>query len=130
MGALCCHGLLTRFPDLRIASVENGGDWVPSLLERLADVYKKMPQAFDEDPVQAFKRSIYVSPFHEDDLAALIELIGVDHVLFGSDYPHPEGLAEPRSYLDHLPAGLPDDEVERIMGANLANLMHVDVPVG
>ena len=36
----------------------------------------------------------------------LIDTIGVDHVLFGSDYPHPEGLAHPTSYLDHLPAEL------------------------
>jgi predicted TIM-barrel fold metal-dependent hydrolase len=130
MGALCCHGLLTRFPDLRIASVENGGTWVPWFLDHLADVYLKMPQAFDEDPVEAFKRNVYVSPFHEDDLAGLIDLIGVDHILFGSDYPHPEGLAEPRTYVDHLPPGLPDEDVAKIMGGNLANLMRVDVPVG
>ena len=30
------------------------------------------------------------------------ELIGVEHVLFGSDYPHPEGLADPVSYVDEL----------------------------
>ena len=47
-----------------------------------------------------FKRNIYVSPFWEEDLAALAELIGEDHVLFGSDFPHPEGLADPASYVD------------------------------
>ena len=130
MGAMCCHGLLTRFPDLRVASVENGGTWVPWFLDHLADVYVKMPQAFDEDPVEAFKRNVYVSPFHEDDIAGLIDLIGVDHILFGSDFPHPEGLAEPRSYLDHLPPELPDEDVAKIMGGNLAGLMRVDAPVG
>ncbi len=98
-------------------------------LEHLADVYRKMPQAFSEDPVEAFKRNVYVSPFHEDDIEKLIETIGVDHLLFGSDYPHPEGLAEPRSYLDHLPSGLADDDVAKIMGGNLASIMRVDVPV-
>ncbi len=75
-----------------------------------------MPQAFDEDPVEPFKRNVYISPFHEDDIDALIGAIGADHVLFGSDYPHPEGLAEPCSYLDHLPAGLPDEDVTRHHG--------------
>ena len=89
MAALACHGLLTRFPDLRIASVENGGDWVVPFLEHLDDIYRKMPQEFDENPVEAFKRNIYVSPFHEDDIERLIEVIGAGHVLFGSDYPHP-----------------------------------------
>ena len=105
MTAFTCHGVLSRFPDLRVASIENGGDWVVPFLEHLADVYRKMPQEFAEDPVEAFKRNVWVSPFHEDNIERLIQHIGVDHVLFGSDYPHPEGLAEPCSYVDHLPAG-------------------------
>ena len=61
-----------------------------------------MPQDFLEDPIEVFKRNIHVSPFWEEDLGALAELIGVEHVLFGSDYPHPEGLADPASYVDEL----------------------------
>jgi predicted TIM-barrel fold metal-dependent hydrolase len=128
MAALTCHGLLSRFPDLRIAAVENGGDWVVPFLEHLEDVHRKMPQAFDEDPVAAFTRCIYVNPFHEDDIAQLIDVLGVDHVLFGSDYPHPEGLADPCSYVDHLPDGLAEDDVAAVMGGNLGRLMGVDVP--
>ena len=123
--ALTCHGLLTRFPDLRIASIENGADWVIPFLEHLADVHRKMPQMFDEDPVEAFKRNVYVAPFHEDDIAQLVEVLGVDHLLFGSDYPHPEGLAEPCSYADHLPPGMPEEDVAKIMGGNLARIMRV-----
>ncbi len=123
--ALTCHGLLTRFPDLRIASIENGADWVIPFLEHLADVHRKMPQMFDEDPVEAFKRNVYVAPFHEDDIAQLVEVLGVDHLLFGSDYPHPEGLAEPCSYADHLPAGMPEEDVAKIMGGNLSRIMRV-----
>ena len=73
--------------------------WVEPLLKNLADVYKKMPQDFPEDPIEVIKRNIYISPFWEEDLGALAGLIGVDHVLFGSDYPHPEGLADPASYV-------------------------------
>ena len=61
-----------------------------------------MPQSFDEHPVEAFRRNVYVNPFWEDDVAELVDLIGLEHVLFGSDYPHPEGLAEPLDYLDYL----------------------------
>src|SRR5918996_6542254 len=108
VSALICHGALSRFPRLKVAVIENGSSWVAPLLGNLADVYKKMPQDFLEDPVAVLKRNIHVSPFWEEDLGALAELIGVDRVLFGSDYPHPEGLAEPASYLDEL-AGLPDE---------------------
>jgi predicted TIM-barrel fold metal-dependent hydrolase len=88
-----------------------------------------MPQMFSEDPVEAFKRNVYVSPFHEDDFGQVIDAIGVDHVLFGSDYPHPEGLAEPCSYVDHLPPNLSEADKARIMGGNLADLMRIPAPV-
>jgi predicted TIM-barrel fold metal-dependent hydrolase len=130
MTAYLCHGVFSRFPKLRVASIESGGDWVAGFLDHVADTYKKMPHAFEEDPVEQFKSHVWISPFHEDNLDLLIDTIGADHVLFGSDYPHPEGLAEPRSYVDHLPAGLSDDDVRKIMGGNLAEIMKVDVPVG
>ena len=108
---MTCHGLLSRFPDLRVAFIENGANWVLPFLEHLEDTYRKMPQMFAEDPVEAFKRNVYVSPFHEDSFDKIIEVMGVDHVLFGSDYPHPEGLADPCSYVDHLPPDLPQDDL-------------------
>ena len=43
MSALVCHGVLTRFPDLKIVAIENGGDWVVPYLEHLEDTYWKMP---------------------------------------------------------------------------------------
>ncbi len=125
VSALVCHGALSRFPALRVAVIENGSVWVEPLLKSMADVYKKMPQDFLEDPVEVIKRNIYISPFWEEDLGALAELIGVDHVLFGSDFPHPEGLADPSSYIDEL-AGLPEESVRKIMGGNMARLMNVD----
>ena len=127
MSALVCHGVLTRFPDLRIAAVENGGDWVVPFLEHLEDVHRKMPQAFDEDPVVAFKRNVWVSPFHEDDLGAA----------------HRGHRRRPRAVRVGLPAprgpgravlatsttcrrGLSDDDVAEIMGGNLGRLMRVE----
>lgn len=126
MSAFTCHGVLARHPDLRLVLVENGAEWVPSFLEQLGDTYSKMPHEFDGDPVEQFKRNVWVSPFHEDDIAELCGLLGADHLCFGSDYPHPEGLAEPCSYVDHLPEGLPEDDVKAIMGGNLAQIMKVD----
>jgi predicted TIM-barrel fold metal-dependent hydrolase len=125
VSALICHGTLSRFPRLKVAVIENGSSWVEPLLRNLADVYKKMPQDFLEDPIEVFKRSIHISPFWEEDLGALAGLIGDERVLFGSDYPHPEGLAEPATYVDQL-AGVANETVRRIMGGNLARLMNVD----
>jgi predicted TIM-barrel fold metal-dependent hydrolase len=125
IAALACHGALSRFPDLKVAVIENGSSWTAPLLDMLADTYKKMPQGFLEDPVEVIKRQVYISPFWEEDLGALADLVGVDQVLFGSDYPHPEGLAEPASYTKEL-AGLPDESIRKIMGGNLGRLVGVD----
>jgi len=128
--SLVCHGALTRFPDLRIAIVENGMSWVRPLLLGMKNLYKKAPQDFPENPIEAFKRCIYISPFWEDDLAELAELIGEDHVLFGSDYPHPEGLADPAAYTAELrEKGLSEELIRKLMGENMARLLKVPVAV-
>lgn len=122
LAALACHGTLARFPELRILSVENGSQWLAPLLESLSGVYKKAPQNFAEDPVEALRRNLWLSPFWEDDLRSLSDLLPIEHLLFGSDYPHPEGLRDPLSYLDHL-QGLSDDEIGKVMGGNLSALV-------
>jgi predicted TIM-barrel fold metal-dependent hydrolase len=124
--ALICHGALTRNPKLRIALIENGSGWVRPLLHELEDAYNKMPQAFPEDPVVAFKRNLYVHPFHEEDPVGLVKLLGADHVLFGSDFPHVEGMSDPITYVDEL-EGLPDDELRQVMGGTMASLVGVTV---
>ncbi|MGA8724488.1 MAG: amidohydrolase family protein [Acidimicrobiales bacterium] len=127
--SMTCHGLLSRFPDLRIVFVENGSEWVVPLLDDLRATHKKMPQLFLEDPVEAFQRNCWISPFHEDDFDEVIDAMGPDHLVFGSDWPHPEGLAEPRRFIEYLPKSLSEDEVAGIMGGNLARVMKVGVPV-
>lgn len=119
------HGMLSRFPDLRIAPVENGANWVRPLLAAFEEAYRYDPSVFDEDPVEVFCRNIYLHPFHEEDPVAVADMVGVDHILFGSDYPHPEGLSDPISYVDEL-SGFSDDDIARIMGGNLADLLGID----
>jgi predicted TIM-barrel fold metal-dependent hydrolase len=119
------HGMCTRFPRLKIAPVENGSGWVRPLISAMEHAYAMNPRIFDEHPVEVFKRTIFVHPFHEDDPKGLAELIGVDNILFGSDYPHPEGLADPISFVDEL-GELDDESKARIMGGNLARLMNVE----
>lgn len=124
MASAVCHGLFDRFPTLRVLPVENGSRWVGPLLDALAHTHEMNPHLFAEDPISVFKRNVWVHPFHEDDPMDIVGLLGADRVLFGSDYPHPEGLAEPTSYVDRL-AGLSHDEIARIMGGNLADILKI-----
>jgi predicted TIM-barrel fold metal-dependent hydrolase len=124
MTSAVCHGLFARFPELRVLPVENGSRWVGPMLDALGHTYAMSPKLFPEDPIAVFKRNVWVHPFHEDDPMDIVGLLGADRVIFGSDYPHPEGLADPRSYVDHL-ADLPRDDVARIMGGNLAEILRI-----
>ncbi len=98
MAALVCQGLFDRFPNVRVASIEAGAEWVPALVKKLAKAYGQMPAAFASDPVETFRRHVWVAPFYEDDLAGLKDVLGIDRLLFGSDWPHAEGLAEPTAF--------------------------------
>jgi len=122
IAALVCHGVFDRFPGVRVASIENGSKWVRGLLERFEHAYGQMPKEFRRHPVETFRRHVFVAPFYEEPIAELAQRIGVSQVLFGSDYPHPEGLANPVEFLAELTA-LGADDQRRIMSTNLKALL-------
>jgi predicted TIM-barrel fold metal-dependent hydrolase len=121
------HGLCTRFPTIKIVPVENGSGWVRPMLHYMEAAYDYAPNLFEEHPVEVLKRNIWVHPFHEEDVKGLVELIGADRVVFGSDYPHPEGMSDPVTFVDELD-GLSEADQAKIMGGNLGALMNVAVP--
>jgi predicted TIM-barrel fold metal-dependent hydrolase len=126
--ALIADNVFGRFPRLKILSVEYGSSWAAPLLTKLdhiARLYSKDMWRFGAPPAKPsdlFRQNIWIAPFYEDDVVGLTQLIGVEHVLNGSDYPHPEGLAEPLEFVDEL-AGLSDADVRKIMRDNFAGLV-------
>jgi predicted TIM-barrel fold metal-dependent hydrolase len=117
MAALVCHRLFERFPKLRIASVEQGSNWVPWLFQSFRRVYGQNPRGFAENPIETFRRHVWVSPFHEDDVPLLRDLLGAERMLMGSDYPHAEGLATPTDYVYEL-KDFSDEEIRLVMREN------------
>ena len=87
-----------------------------------------MPQSFAEKPSVTFNRHVWMHPFHEEDPRQIVKLLGADHVIFGSDFPHVEGLADPLSYVNEL-QGLPDDDLRKIMGGNMMALLGLEAKV-
>lgn len=124
--SLITHGTLTRFPKLRIASVENGSSWLRPLFDDYELYYKKMPQAFPEHPVDVFRRNIWISPFWEGSVADVVETVGWDRVLFGSDYPHPEGLTEPKGFWKYA-EGMDGKRTYDFMGDNSRRFLGLPV---
>jgi predicted TIM-barrel fold metal-dependent hydrolase len=128
LGSLVYYNLFGRFPQVRVVSIENGSDWVSYLLTHL-DKKKGMGRQgpwpggyFHGRPSEILKAHMYLTPYPEDDVVPLVEMVGADHVLFGSDYPHPEGLADPNAFVDLLD-GLDPASVQRIMKSNCLELL-------
>jgi predicted TIM-barrel fold metal-dependent hydrolase len=118
VAALICHGVLTRHPRLRLATIESGSEWVPSLVKKLKRSYAQAPGSYPGgDPIEQLRRHVWVSPHYEDDLLALRDAIGSEHMLFGSDFPHAEGLADPASFVKDLD-GFAPGEIRLIMREN------------
>jgi predicted TIM-barrel fold metal-dependent hydrolase len=118
IAALVCHGVLRRHPRLRVATIESGSEWMPELLRALRKSYGQVPGAYEHvDPVEQVREHVWVSPYYEDDLPTLRDELGASRIIFGSDYPHAEGLADPKSFVKDLP-GFSDAEVRLIMREN------------
>jgi predicted TIM-barrel fold metal-dependent hydrolase len=132
MAAFILHGLYDRFPKLRVASIENGSDWIPGLLkalDKLALISVTSQGASKQGrprglPSEIFREHVWVAPFFEDDVPGLVDLIGAENVLFGSDWPHPEGVAQPLDFLDEIETLAPE-QVRLIMRENTAGLLRL-----
>jgi predicted TIM-barrel fold metal-dependent hydrolase len=94
--------LFDRFPNLRIASVENGSGFLPDLFRKLESTSHKLMGYFTEDPGETFRRHVWINPFWEDDVYEIVDLMGADHVIFGSDWPHIEGMPQPLDYVNEV----------------------------
>jgi predicted TIM-barrel fold metal-dependent hydrolase len=128
LASLIYLNLFGRYPTLRVMSIENGSGWVPYFLKQL-DKGGKMgrfgewPNGVpDRRPSDIFRDHVLLTPYHEDDCPALVKQLGSGPVLFGSDYPHPEGTRTPADFVHSL-AGLPGADVRAIMRDNLRNLL-------
>jgi predicted TIM-barrel fold metal-dependent hydrolase len=113
--ALVLGNVFGRFPHLKVLSVELGCAWVPycmHVLDHSGGLLDRHIKAFgatvQERPSEIFKRHFWVSPFPEEDIAGLTDLIGADKVLFGSDWPHAEGTPQPADYANYLEELDPD----------------------
>jgi predicted TIM-barrel fold metal-dependent hydrolase len=94
--------LFERFPNLRFASVENGAEYLRDLFRKLRNMVPKYPGWFSDDPVAIFRRHVWINPFWEDDVNEVVELMGPERVIFGSDWPHIEGMPQPLDYFAEL----------------------------
>ena len=124
MAALLSGGIFDRYPNVRVAVIETGADWIAPLFERLKHSYGQHATSWPSDPIETFRRQVWVAPFYENDLNEVKELVGIERILFGSDWPHTEGLSQPLDYVKDIErAGLSARERDLIIRHNGAGLV-------
>jgi predicted TIM-barrel fold metal-dependent hydrolase len=127
-------GVFERHPRLELAIVEFELSWAPHLLSTMDYTYRERHgEAIyrfkgDVRPSDFFHRNVFLS-FQEDAIGIrLRDVIGVDNMMWGSDYPHSEStFPQSRKILAEILAGVPDDEQAKIAGGNTARLYRFDV---
>jgi predicted TIM-barrel fold metal-dependent hydrolase len=128
LAAMVFHNLFGRFPNINVISVENGSLFVPYLLavmDKMKGMGRNGPWIggyVSGRPSDVLKQHLFVSPYHEEDIPALVRVLGASQVVFGSDWPHPEGLAAPRDFADGI-TDLPEPEQAMLMRDNLRGLL-------
>jgi len=130
MNDLLLSGVLARFPDLQFVSVESGIGWLPFVLEsadyhfHVAGVRAAHPE-FELLPSEYFRRQVFAcSWFEHAGMTSLLDLVGVENVLFETDFPHPTCLAGPqvRSAADAAFGDQPAEVRHKVLYANAARL--------
>lgn len=124
--SLILNGTLERFPSLKICMAHGGGS-LPYIIGRLDRGYEVRPEAKAKitRPPSTYLRQLYFDTITHsaEALRYLIQLVGADHVLLGSDYPFDMGYERPRDLVDGL--NLPAEQSNAILGATAARLLSI-----
>ena len=131
---LIISGLLERFPKLKFVSVESGIGWIPFILEALeyqlhesgAIKHGKLSMT----PLEYFRRQIYACFwFEKQDFASMARKLGIDNVMFETDFPHPTCLyPDPLGSAAQALAGFTEDEKRKVLSLNAARCYNI--PLG
>ena len=113
---------LERFPNLRIASVENGAEYLPDVIKKIRSTASRCPATGRTTRSRRFRRQVWINPFWEDDVYQVADCMGPDRVIFGSDWPHIEGLPEPIEYVAELKDFTAEDR-RKILFGNVQELI-------
>jgi predicted TIM-barrel fold metal-dependent hydrolase len=135
--SLIWGGVFERFPELKFAVTEDGAWWAPDILQRMdeqwagfhatlkfGDTYR---QALPEKPSFYFRRNCFLGASMTEPEMARRHEIGVDNIVWGNDFPHPEGTwPHTRDWLRIKFHDVPEDETRKMLGLNALRVYKFD----
>ncbi|HVT64568.1 MAG TPA: amidohydrolase family protein [Mycobacteriales bacterium] len=129
---LILNGTLERYPDLRIGVVELTAAWVPSFLVMLdgaSEFYAlrhgRTLYPLKLRPSEYFVRQVRVGALAYEGPADLVRMVGDDTFMFGSDWPHAEGIAKPYDDYAVAVSSLSDAARSKVMAENVSWLLRM-----
>ena len=129
---LLYSGVLERFPQLKITSVESGAGWIPFVLEALDYELQEATQdrtGLSMKPSEYFRRQIYACFwFEQKGLTAALDAIGPDNLMFETDFPHPTCLyPDPLGQAAGVLAKMSPDVRRKVMSENAARVYSLPI---
>ena len=130
IGNMIFSGVFERYPKLQIGAIENELAWIPHFLDRIDYNYTQRqsevaPYRFKGDtlPSDFFHSNVFVS-FQEDTLGIRDRnIIGIDQMMWASDYPHPEStFPRSREIIEQILEDCTEEEKAKIVGLNAARV--------
>jgi predicted TIM-barrel fold metal-dependent hydrolase len=127
LGTFVLGGVLVKFPDLKLVSVEGQIGWVPFWKEYIDHVYEKhrwhLGYHLDEPPSFYIDRQVFYTFMEDRHGVDARQACGVDRIMWANDYPHSE-TTWPDSYkiLAETFENVPEAEISRIVYGNCVEL--------
>jgi len=127
---LMFSGVFDRYPDLRLLLTEIRYDWMPATLARLDEIFEANRDVLPalRTPSEYWESNCLsgASFIHKAEVGIRHDL-GIDTILFGRDFPHPESTwPNTRDWLRNAFEGVPEDEVRKILGENAIRFFDLD----
>lgn len=123
-------GIPVRFPELRIAMSEGGIGWVPLLVDRIEYMARVLDYSRDFgalSPVEVLRRNFWFTTFCDPSTLPLRDIVGVDHIMLETDYPHTDSsFPETQALLTEQLRDIPRAEIDAITHRNAARLYRIE----
>jgi predicted TIM-barrel fold metal-dependent hydrolase len=128
IAAMVFDNLFTRFPRLRVGVIEHGAVWAPYTLRKMDHAFMMQKPTRNgplaERPSDVVRRHFVIAPYPEEKIGRILDVLPPSTLVFGSDFPHPEGLPDPVTYVGEL-AELSEEDQRKIMSTNLAEFLNL-----
>ncbi len=127
--AMILHNLFGRFPNVKVCLAEMGTVWLPYTLRKMDHAFMMGRKAkwgtLKQRPSEIFRQHFVIAPYPEENVQRVVAEVGIEPIVFGSDFPHGEGLAYPGKYAAAQLSSFSDDDIRKIMRSNLANFLNL-----